>query len=67
MLEFLCLQEIMGNCVRKEELEKLACGQIEYVHIGNKTIDYEEMWSRRNRILTELIEPYVIDSTSKER
>lgn len=67
MLEFLCLQEIIGKFVRKGELGKFVCGETNYVHIGSRTINYEEMWSRRNQILTELIEPYVIDSTSKER
>lgn len=65
MLEFLCLQEIM-NCIRKEEIDKFASGEIDCAHIGNRTINLLEVWSRRNKILTELIEPYVIDSTSKE-
>lgn len=56
----------MGNCIRKEELQQFASGETDYVHIGDKTINYLEMWDRRNKILTELIEPYVIDSTSKE-
>ena len=64
MLEFLCLQSIFEKYVNEKELEQYE--KLNYIYIGNKKVDIFKMINRRNKILTEFIEPYVIDSTSKE-
>ena len=64
MLEFLCLQSIFEKYVNEKELEQYK--KLNYVYIGNKKVDIFKMINRRNKILTEFIEPYVINSTSKE-
>ena len=64
MLEFLCLQSIFEKYVNEKELEQYE--ELNYVYIGNKKVDIFKMINRRNKILTEFIEPYVINSTSKE-
>lgn len=64
MLEFLCLQSIFEKYVNEKELEQYE--ELNYAYIGNKKVDIFKMINRRNKILTEFIEPYVINSTSKE-
>lgn len=64
MLEFLCLQSIFEKYVNEKELEQYE--KLNYAYIGNKKVDIFKMINRRNKILTEFIEPYVINSTSKE-
>ena len=64
MLEFLCLQSIFEKYINEKELEQYK--ELNYVYIGNKKVDIFKMINRRNKILTEFIEPYVINSTSKE-
>ena len=64
MLEFLCLQSIFEKYVNEKELEQYE--KLNYAHIGNNKADIFKMINRRNKILTEFIEPYVINSTSKE-
>lgn len=64
MLEFLCLQSIFEKYVNGKELEQYE--KLNYAYIGNKKVDIFKMINRRNKILTEFIEPYVINSTSKE-
>ena len=64
MLEFLCLQSIFEKYVNEKELEQYE--KLNYIYIGNKKVDIFKMINRRNKILTEFIEPYVINSTSKE-
>ena len=64
MLEFLCLQSIFEKYVNEKELEQYK--ELNYIYIGNKKVDIFKMINRRNKILTEFIEPYVINSTSKE-
>lgn len=68
MLEFLCLEQVI-KYIDKNEIDDFVCGRIENVHIGgniNRKLDFGSILSRRNEILNELTEPYVIDSTSKE-
>ena len=62
MLEFLCLQSIFEKYGKELEQYK----ELNYVYINNKKVDIFKMINRRNKILTEFIEPYVINSTSKE-
>ena len=64
MLEFLCLQSILEKCTNEKTLEQLVSKELNY--IDNNKIDIFRMINRRNKILTELIEPYVINPTSKE-
>lgn len=64
MLEFLCLQSIFEKYVNEKELEQYK--ELNYIYIGNKKVDIFKMINRRNKILTEFIEPYVINSPSKE-
>ena len=64
MLEFLCLQSILEKCTNEKKLEQLVSKELNY--IDNNKIDIFRMINRRNKILTELIEPYVINPTSKE-
>lgn len=64
MLEFLCLQSIFEKYVNEKKLEQYE--ELNYAYIGNKKVDIFKMINRRNKILTEFIEPYVINSTSKE-
>ena len=64
MLEFLCLQSILEKYVNEKELEQYK--ELNYIYIGNKKVDIFKMIDRRNKILTEFIEPYVINSPSKE-
>ena len=64
MLEFLCLQSILEKYTNEKKLEQLVNKELNY--IDNNKIDIFRMINRRNKILTELIEPYVINSTSKE-
>lgn len=64
MLEFLCLQSIFEKYVNEKELEQYE--KLNYIYIGNKKVDIFKMINRRNKILTEFIEPYVINSPSKE-
>lgn len=64
MLEFLCLQSIFEKYVNEKELKQYE--ELNYAYIGNKKVDIFKMINRRNKILTEFIEPYVINSTSKE-
>ena len=64
MLEFLCLQSIFEKYINEKELEQYE--KLNYAYIGNKKVDIFKMINRRNKILTEFIEPYVINSTSKE-
>ena len=64
MLEFLCLQSILEKCTNEKKLEQLVNKELNY--IDNNKIDIFRMINRRNKILTELIEPYVINPTSKE-
>ena len=64
MLEFLCLQSIFEKYVNEKELEQYK--ELNYIYIDNKKVDIFKMINRRNKILTEFIEPYVINSTSKE-
>ena len=64
MLEFLCLQSIFEKYVNEKELEQYE--KLNYAYIGNKKVDIFKMINRRNKILTEFIEPYVINSPSKE-
>ena len=64
MLEFLCLQSILEKCTNEKKLEQLVNKELNY--IDNNKIDIFRMINRRNKILTELIEPSVINPTSKE-
>ena len=71
MLEFLCLDLIFNKHVQTNAAQ-IASGECETYQgflrasYPRKFLDVEQMNSRYRKLLHEFVEPYVIDSTSKE-
>lgn len=70
MLEYLCLENIIKDKVVITNEEEYLYGKDDYlegfVKGSIKAVDINKLFDRRTTLLEELLEPYVIDSTSKE-